>query len=283
MHRKIGSIESLMASLKTLFGAPPVLTTEDSGAFDQIWGKLIEQLQPADMLEDIYIYQAVTATWEIKRYIRTKALMIQYKYRQREEKTAPSRALRKRQRATMEGKSTAEANRLVAAELAARVDRIPDERDHAQALEYGIEYYQKLDFLLQRAIVRLNSALEQLEQYRLGLGLRARRLTDDIIEGEFTVNRDEVRQVTAAPDMPGEPSGEPMHPGAPSTAGAEARGEAQETAMPPDALPQAVAMPNAPTEAAEEAQVAAPPLAPTEAQGEQDAASPDAPSGEQTP
>jgi hypothetical protein len=49
--------------------------------------------------------------------------------------------------------------------------RTTDENDHAQALESGINYFETLDTLQQRAIFRLNNALEQLKHYRAGLGL----------------------------------------------------------------------------------------------------------------
>jgi hypothetical protein len=75
--------------------------------------------------------------------------------------------------------------------------RAADENDHAQALEIGINYYGKLDALQQRAIFRLNSALEQLEHYRVGLGLVLSRVAQEIIDVEFAEVEDQPKQVAA--------------------------------------------------------------------------------------
>ena len=123
--------EDQIAWLKTLFGQPPVLSTEDPRAFEEIWAKMIQKLQPRDMIEQIFIWEAGVATWEMIRYNRHKTLMIQRKFCQRE---AQQRAQVLRSHA---------------------VARAPDENDHAQALETGINYYETLDTLQQRAIVRL--------------------------------------------------------------------------------------------------------------------------------
>jgi hypothetical protein len=191
-------VEDQIAWLKTLFGRPPVLSTEDPRAFEEIWAKMIQKLQPRDMIEQIFIWEAGVATWEMIRYNRHKTLMIQRKFRQRE---VQQRAQVLRNRPLRDGGHNALADHAVA--------RAPDENDHAQALETGINYYETLDTLQRRAIVRLNSALEQLELYRAGLGLALGRVAQQIIDAEFVQVAEQPKQVAAlAPET--EEEGKPV-------------------------------------------------------------------------
>ena len=48
----------------------------------------------------------------------------------------------------------------------------PTEFDHADALEHGIEYAERLDKLLNAATARRDDVLRQLERYRDGLSAR---------------------------------------------------------------------------------------------------------------
>ena len=61
-----------------------------------------------------------------------------------------------------------------------------DEIDHAKALESGIDYFERLDHLLGVAMARRNNVLAQIEFYRQGLGQRLRRVSDEIIDGQFS-------------------------------------------------------------------------------------------------
>ena len=154
---------------------------------------MIQKLQPRDMIEQIFIWEAGVATWEMMRYIRHKTLMIQRKCRQRE---VQQRAQVLRGRPLSDGGHHAVADHAVA--------RVADENDHAQALETGINYYETLDTLQQRAIVRLNSALEQLELYRASLGLALARVAQQIIEGEFVEAADQPKQIALASEAQAE-------------------------------------------------------------------------------
>ena len=105
--------------------------------------------------------------------------------------------------------STTELDRMNELEImiddtAAEIDEIlyanADEVDHAKALQSGIEYYEQLDRLFDKAKARRDDALEQLEFYRQGLGRALGRISDEVIEAEFT-------GTTGAPPLAG-PSGD---------------------------------------------------------------------------
>jgi len=71
------------------------------------------------------------------------------------------------------------------AEIKKLLKQVPEEQDHAKALLVGIEQFEQLDRLQSVAIARRNNVLAQLELYRQGLGQRARRVSDEIIDAEF--------------------------------------------------------------------------------------------------
>jgi hypothetical protein len=65
------------------------------------------------------------------------------------------------------------------------LEQVPQEADHAKALQAGIEYYERLNRLHLGAIAGRNGALAQIEFYREGLGRVLRRASDEIIDGDF--------------------------------------------------------------------------------------------------
>jgi hypothetical protein len=71
------------------------------------------------------------------------------------------------------------------AEIEDLLKQVPEEQDHAKALVSGIKQFEQLDRLQSVAIARRNDVLVQLDFYRQGLGQRARRVSDEIIDAEF--------------------------------------------------------------------------------------------------
>jgi hypothetical protein len=66
------------------------------------------------------------------------------------------------------------------------LSRTADELEHARALEESLELIERLAELIDAAICRRDDALEQLEHYREGLGQKVRRLSDQLIDAEFS-------------------------------------------------------------------------------------------------
>lgn len=65
-----------------LFGPPPVLTTEETQHYEEVWRSLIESLKPRDFLELLLIKQVQTETWKILRYTRHQSVGIERRFRQ---------------------------------------------------------------------------------------------------------------------------------------------------------------------------------------------------------
>ena len=66
------------------------------------------------------------------------------------------------------------------------IDGPVEELEYAAALETTINYYERLDRLYDGAMNRREDVLKQLDFYRQGLGRHLRRVSDDIIDGEFS-------------------------------------------------------------------------------------------------
>src|SRR5262249_42623145 len=76
--------------LKELFGPPPVLSSEDHKAYDAMWTRILESFEARDFIEGMLGKDLTDATWEMKRYSRHKALVIERRFRaqaEHEEKT----------------------------------------------------------------------------------------------------------------------------------------------------------------------------------------------------
>ena len=72
------------------------------------------------------------------------------------------------------------------ADIAAILQRAPTELDHAKAFEEAFEYYDRLDRKIDQLLKQRKDGLEQLENYRAGLGEAARLATNQIIDAEFS-------------------------------------------------------------------------------------------------
>src|SRR5437868_3242757 len=77
------STATLLTELSDLFGPPPVLSTENAKAYDEILARLMQCFAPQDFMEQSLIKQLADWTWEMMRYTRHKTLSIERKFRQR--------------------------------------------------------------------------------------------------------------------------------------------------------------------------------------------------------
>jgi hypothetical protein len=220
------------AKLKELFGPPPVLSSEDPKAYDAMLARIIESLKASDFIEQLLGKDLMDATWEMKRYSRHKALVIERQIHEQQEmeeteeaeeaeqleesaeeseqaKQADKPAVKgeqiEQEEVKQAGAPTTQFERML--ELAAVVDSVVpdcddiiagpvDELENAAALQSGIQYYERLDRLYSVAMARREDVLKQLDLYRQGLGRHLRRVSDDIIEGEFSETREEAPSIT---------------------------------------------------------------------------------------
>ena len=206
------------AKYTKLFGPGPVLSSESLQEYESILMHVHDCFQPRDFIEQLFVKDAADFIWDTQRYKLHKPMAIERQHQQdREIKVKRLRHDRKvrRERAEEEARKAEEAEQSDQAttlserqfELEIEVDAVVPEVDeilgepadeiaHARALQAGIDYHERLDCLETVARKRREGLLNQLEFYRQGLGSVARRVSDDIIEGEFTETKHEAPAIT---------------------------------------------------------------------------------------
>lgn|SRR5262249_3974342 len=178
--------------------------------------RFLECIRPGDFVEQMFIKDLTNYEWEVLRYMRHKTWTIERRARQRPEyqesrKTIEAeRKIKMAEQAKALGKSATDLERLaeleyIVNETVEDVDAIfkwtDEDLAYAQGLANGIEYYERLDKLLNAAITRRNGCLAQITQYRSDLGQHLRQVSDAIIDAEFK-NLDEGEKPAEVPLVP---------------------------------------------------------------------------------
>jgi len=145
-----------------LLGDPPVWSTENMEAYNELLNDFTQMLEPRDMMELMSTKEAADASWEVARIAREKNGLPERKCQQRLKVLAELERRRTRAAETTAAKPATA-------------------RDHSLGLEAGFKYYQALDIAQSRAIKRRDNALRQIARWRDGLGAKARRLSDKFV------------------------------------------------------------------------------------------------------
>ena len=220
MTKKSEAKSLIAGKYKKQFGPGPVLTSESLRDYDDLLVRFHETLQPRDFIEQMFVKDLADVTWELQRYKLHKPMAIERQHlHDQEMKAKRLKHDRKVRRERAEARKAEEAEQTTKQsdqattlcdrqfELEIEVDAVVPEVDeilsepadeiaHARALQAGIDYHERLDCLETVARKRREGLLNQLEFYRQGLGSVARRVSDDIIEGEFTATEHEAPAIT---------------------------------------------------------------------------------------
>jgi hypothetical protein len=60
-------------ALARLFGAPPILPSEDPKAYQEMFSRVATAIGPRDFIEEIWVDDLTDATWNLFRWRRIKA------------------------------------------------------------------------------------------------------------------------------------------------------------------------------------------------------------------
>jgi hypothetical protein len=207
-----------LAKLKHLFGPPPVLSTENLEAYDEILLRLIERFAPRDIIEEDHVKRVADAIWESNRYTRHLTQAIDRKFRrllefqvQRNKLMAGRQEALARKLAEKAQTPPSELERMhelqdvtegVVSDVDKILERTPQELDHARALEAAIEYTERLDKLRKGAMSMRRDGLDELERYREGIGHRLHTRSGQIIDGECSDVEEQPAPIEAPPIVP---------------------------------------------------------------------------------
>jgi hypothetical protein len=119
-----------------LGGGPPVWSSEDQQAYDDLINDFTAMIEPRDFMELMWTKEATDAAWEAGRIAREKNALPEWKYQQRMQvlDTAQSRAIKRRDHALRQIERWR-------AGLGAKARRLPDEflAEQSLAEHYGVE------------------------------------------------------------------------------------------------------------------------------------------------
>jgi len=170
----------------TCLGPPPLIAGEDAAGYDELLARIAGTLQPADMLEQIWVRDVVDLVWEIFRLRRLKsALLTQAAYE----------GLRKVLDQLVNGSSYALAEKWARRDRAAikTVDEalasagLTMEAVRARTLSARIDDVERIDRMTMVAEGRRDSILRELERHRASFAQRLRRVVPDAEDAEFKV------------------------------------------------------------------------------------------------
>ena len=192
-----------------LFGPPPVLSTEDPKAYEEMLSRLAQCLQlGGDFIEILLAKTVINLTWEKLRYVRFKKGLIELARHKRLleeakdiEAVASFRHSVKVTQAELARKPVPERED-VSDRVNALWDRPPTMLEHAQAMQDCLDDYERLDKLDIAVDMRLRAALSDFERYREGLGRQLRQAVQRVIDGE-------VNELASLGERGGLPEGDP--------------------------------------------------------------------------
>jgi hypothetical protein len=212
-----------------LLGPGPVLSSEHLSEYENLLMHLDACIQPRDFIEQMFVKDLADVTWEIRRLVSYKAMVIEREHQRHQEMEAKRRqkqhrlqlelAERRREKEAEQVEEATQADQATgdvtqfdrAVELDAAFSEAPadideilhepaDEIAHAKALESGINLYERVDRLETVDRARRNDLFGQIEFYRQGLVSIGRRASDEIIDGDFSAAETEAPSITGPID-----------------------------------------------------------------------------------
>lgn len=193
-----------------LLGPPPVLSTEDAKAFEEIFLRLAACFKVRDMMMLQLTREYASNAWLIRRYTFHSAVAIDrwhHRYLKGQAEVAKFRKAQMEQevraKATQMSRSPADIAHLVALEskiedtvsdIDAILSRKATEIELSLALEKTAQFQDQLDRWLNSATRRRNDAYQLLEMYCAGLGRAVQGETDKVLDVEFAEIKEETKE-----------------------------------------------------------------------------------------
>ena len=175
-----------------LSGPPTLYPGEDRDRYDRLFNSVANEVNPADIFEQIWVRDIVDQTWEVWRYRQQGADLVAAK-----EQTALERVLRQllgKDPMGLEGFGMTEPERMAWKYASndevtvARVDellkstRVGWKAVYAEALASCIDEIESLNQMMVNAELRRNTTLRQIESRRATFGQRMRDAVEQVDE-----------------------------------------------------------------------------------------------------
>jgi hypothetical protein len=142
----------------SFLGAPPLIPGEVASDYQQLLTAVSDVMKPVDFLETMWTRDIVDVQWDIIRFRRIKADLITHRYEQ--VRLLPTIPLGSPQTENSNGKL-------------------------ASIVAININTIERIDHMVMTMEARRNAAYREAERYRVGLGERLRRATEQVEDAEF--------------------------------------------------------------------------------------------------
>ncbi len=164
----------------SLFGDPPVLSTENRKIYSDLLCKVAQAVKPKNIIEWMWIKDIVDLSWEIRRLRRYKAQLIEIERRSRLDVIEINE-----ETATLPPEQTSPPSKVYKQHQTRKKTELHAERGSAMAFLAVIPNYERIDRLLVSAELRRNAALRDIQFYRESLAHLLRDASDKIIDAEY--------------------------------------------------------------------------------------------------
>jgi hypothetical protein len=197
-----------------LLGPPPVLSSENAKAFEEMLYLSVAAKKPRNMLQVMSLHHSVSCSWIAMRYRRHGTMLIERTARQNQAVRVQRAKFREQRQAARESR---EVNKLTQGPPdVAKLMQLEDnfeamirdtdttfdaadlERDHNKALYQTIGLQQQLNDLTESQMKMAHGSLQMYELTGMNLGEPADEVPANIIEGSCA----EVKDPPAAPEPP---------------------------------------------------------------------------------
>jgi hypothetical protein len=166
-----------------LFGPPPLINGEDLSSYQELEARICGGVKPADILEDIWVRDVIDISWEVLRWRRLQANLMQaHAYTGMRETLLPLVGVLKAQ-------TLAEA---WAARKPGAVEEINEalasaglsmETVMANTLSLKLDELERIGRMVTVAEARRSAALQEIDRHRGTLGKKLRQAVQDLENG----------------------------------------------------------------------------------------------------
>ena len=184
MTTEIATTESRPAELAP-FGPAPLIEGEDGAAYDELLARVSTAINPADILEDIWVRDIVDLVWEILRLRRLKASLMAASAHKGLRTILYSLPSQESTSTLVDGwvarepRRTEQVNRMLAS-AGLTIDAVM-----AETLRANIDEIDRIERMTANAEARRNSALREIELHRATFAHRLQRTIQQVEDGEY--------------------------------------------------------------------------------------------------
>jgi hypothetical protein len=167
----------------SLFGPPPLLEGEDPSAYNGLLVRISGAVKPADVFEEIWVWDIVNLTWETFRWRRLTASLIRASTHLGVKVTlAPTQ--KKLGEINLLAEDWAAGDPDVIKEVKKRLASAGLSMDAVMAHTFAakITEIERIDRLTMNAELRRNAALREIERHRASFGQALRRASNEQFE-----------------------------------------------------------------------------------------------------